>query len=139
MKITFNFGFNGGTLSAECMSFDEADEIVRYALERGIVTVSVTNKETNAKVEVDLTDKDNKVETKPKGKVIRAYTKADIDAGEIPGVKTATPAEAAQAVKDYAAANGVEAGRALLGKFKIQRTNQITAENANAIFEATKG
>lgn len=141
MKITLDFGFNGGSLTAECENFEEADEVMRYALKRGIVTVTVTGAD-GGKVEVDLSSNETIIEEAKKaqtGKVVRAYTKDEIMADAVPPTPAAaTPTDAAQAVKDYAAKNGVEAGRALLARFNLKRTNEITADNAAAIVAATK-
>lgn len=141
MKLRFGFGFNGGHLEAECDTFEEADSLLQYALKRGIVTVTVPT-ENGGKVEVDLTSNDKIIEEAKAAppKVVRGYTKDEVMSGAVPPApkETFAPADAAQAVKDYAAKNGVEAGRALLAKFGLKRTNEITADNAAAIIAATK-
>jgi protein involved in polysaccharide export with SLBB domain len=124
MKITFNFGFSGGRLEAECESFDEADALLQYAVHRGIITVNVTT---------------------PEGDVVQAdVTAAPTDDApfenavelEKPPFDEVTVEAAQQAVKDYAAKNGIEAGRSLLAKFGFKRTNEITADKAGEIVGA---
>jgi hypothetical protein len=124
MKITLTFGFSGGHYQAECENFDEADQVLEYALKRGMINVNVTT---------------------PEGDVVQAdVTAAPADdapfenAVELqkPPFDEVTVEAAQQAVKDYAAKNGIEAGRALLAKFGFKRTNEITAEKAAEIVGA---
>jgi hypothetical protein len=116
MKITLVFGFSGGQLAAECTTFDEADEVLQYALKRGAINVAVPQADGTVAT-ADLTASEN-VEPAPE------FT---------PEV---TVEDAQQAVKDYAAKHGIEKGRDLLAKFKLKRTNEIKAEQAAAIVEA---
>jgi hypothetical protein len=148
MKINFGFGFNGGQLTAECNTFEEADQVIDYALKRGIITMTVTDANGES-VKADITSAESvkadvNTDVKPaKSKVVRAYTKDEIQSGALDKTETAaapecTPADAAQAVKDYAAKNGVEAGRALLATLNLKRTSEITNENAAAVLAAVK-
>jgi hypothetical protein len=147
MKINFGFGFNGGQLTAECSTFEEADQVIDYALKRGIITMTVTNANGES-VKADITSAESvkadvNTDVKPaKSKVVRAYTKDEIQSGALDKTEKAapeaTPADAAQAVKDYAAKNGVEAGRALLATLNLKRTSEITNENAAAVLAAVK-
>jgi hypothetical protein len=141
MKINFSFGFNGGQLVAECNTFEEADEVINYALKRGVITMTVPTPD-GGQAQVDITaNEEIKKEKKTKGKVVHAYTKEEIQAGALDNTAAppaCTPAEAAQAVKDYAAKNGVEAGRALLGTLGLKRTSEITDSNAAAVIAAVK-
>jgi hypothetical protein len=135
MKLKFGFGFNNGNLQAECDTFEEADEIIKYALNRGIITIT-----TPDGAAVDLTAKKPEAETveekrapapeRPAGKVIVGKTMADIERD------AATVEDAQQAVKEYAAKHGVVAGRELLTKFGLKRTAEITIDKAAAIIGA---
>lgn len=128
MKLKFGFGFNGGHLEAECDTFEDADKVIDYALKRGIVTITVPT--PSGPVEVDITSNET-IKKAAKGKAKAEATTVN----ETPAILAA---DAAQAVKDYAAKHGVEAGRALLAKFNLKRTNEINDDNAAEIYAAAK-
>jgi hypothetical protein len=132
MKIVFNFGFNGGQLHAECASFEEVDKVIEYALHRGIIKMVVTDPKTGTQADVSITARED-IAPKTTERVVRAYTKGEVMADEVAPV---SPANAAQAVKDFAAKHGVEAGRELLARFNLKRTNEITDANAAEVFAA---
>jgi len=52
---------------------------------------------------------------------------------------SATPEQAAQAVREYGAKNGIDQARALLKKHGCEKTAEITAEKAPAIFAEATG
>lgn len=120
MKLTFSLNFSGGQLLAEVDSFAEADKVIDYALKRGVITMQVETPDGDIAT-AEVTAKEN-LEAAPE---------------ETPEVTEAATAEEARlAVKAYAAKHGLEKGRALLGKFGLQRTAEITDELASAIVEA---
>jgi hypothetical protein len=131
MRVSLAFGFNGGQFQAEVDNLDDADKVIQYALKRGIITVTV---QTEAgPVEVDLTTNDAVVEaTQP----VEEVTEKPKPKAKAPA--KVSPADAAQAVKDYAAKHGVEKGRELLASFGLKRTNEIKDDNAAAILAAAK-
>jgi hypothetical protein len=140
MKLSFAFGFNGGQFHAEVDNLDDADKVIQYALKRGIVTVTVQTE--TGPVEVDLTTNDAVVEA---AKPAEEVTETGTDVPEKGTTKAkakspakVSPADAAQAVKDYAAKHGVEKGRELLASFGLKRTNEIKDDNAAAILAAAK-
>ena len=120
MKLTFAFAFNGGHLTAEVDNFKDADELLNYALKRGVITMAVPPEvapEVTPEVPTETIDD---VTTEVTAEVTTEVTVED----------------AQQAVKDYAAKNGIEAGRELLNKFGLKRTSEITQQNAGDIVGA---
>jgi len=139
MKITFGFGFNGGQLRAECDTFEEADSVINYALKRGIVTLIVPA--AGGSFQVGITKNEEVLAAaKAQPKAAKAPEVTSVTPSVTPKVTveapSATPADAAQAVKDYAAKHGVEKGRELLARFGLKRTNEIKDDNAAAILAA---
>ena len=51
---------------------------------------------------------------------------------------SATPAEAAEAVRAYGAKHGILAARELLQRFGFSKTSEITADKAGAVVEAAR-
>lgn len=126
MKLIFSFGFSGGQLSAEVDNFDDADKVIEYALQRGVINVAVPMADGTVAT-ADLTASEN------------VEAPADVAPSATPDAPEATPEvtveDAQQAVKDYAAKHGIEKGRALLASFGLKRTNEITAEKAAGIVQ----
>lgn len=136
MKINFAFGFNGGQLLAECATFEEADQVLDYALKRGVITVTVQTPE--GPTDVSITKNEEIIE-KAKSKAAVTTVTPSVTPEVTNEAPSITPADAAQAVKDYAAKHGVEAGRALLAKFNLKRTSEINDANAAEVAAAARG
>lgn len=126
MKINFAFAFSGGQFHAECDNFEDADKVIEYALKRGVLNLTVPGADGQV-VQADVTAEDTPFE----GSTPLAEPPFDEPAAEAPAEVTVEDAQ--KAVKDYAARHGIEAGRALLAKFGLKRTNEITAEKAAEI------
>jgi hypothetical protein len=129
MKLHFVFGFSSGQLSAEVDNFEDADKVLQYALQRGVVNVSVATPDGQV-VQADVAAEDTPFE----GSTPLAEPPFDEPTDQVPDQVTVEDAQ--QAVKDYAAKHGIEKGRALLAKFGFKRTNEITADKAAEIVGA---
>jgi hypothetical protein len=114
MKLTLVFGFTGGQLQAEVTNIAELDDVLAYALQRGILSNGPT------------TPAEQPAPPSPEEPVEEP----------VEDEEPITVEQAQAAIKAFAAKHGIEAGRGVLGRFGLKRTNEILGEHAAAIVEA---
>lgn len=110
MQIKYSTNLGAGFLAVECATIEELDAVLNHY---GAAIAAAPLKEEPSAAK----------ESEP----LKVVAGTDVEV---------TVEDAAQAVKDFAAKHGIEAGRELLNKFGLKRTSEITAEQAAEIAKA---